>query len=321
MKKMLVIKNITKLNVFCISMLLLIYFSKYVFGNANEIKIEKNVILNSTNINNITKSKIGSFHLRTLQKKLNINTGTIIASNEGNNPLRLYGILIDNNVSNNSDLINDSLNIFVNIDGIRVYNGKLKNKFGNDAACFKVIKKLQSNTSSKVSIIISSGNNSLNKTNKYNFELYLLSTTKDNLDFNFSESRNIKYLGGYYSQDYNKYINEFWAECVEKEDEIWFYYNKTSFNRGFEYIVLDIKNEDVKDIGDIRILCFKKSEMISVKGILEENVVIDWKNNVIKIKKKALAQYDSGFDVRIGSAKTINSTIEMTSYKHYAYEI
>ncbi|MGE5329072.1 MAG: hypothetical protein ACM3KR_06175 [Deltaproteobacteria bacterium] len=140
--------------------------------------------------------------------------------------------------------------------------------------------------------------------------------TKDNLASNLFKTTNRMYIGGYYSQDNSKYINEFWAEYLQKEDEIWFYYNETSYNKGFEYIALDIKNKkNSKDTEDIRILCFKNFKISCVKGILEENIAVDWENNIIKIKKKALNQYNSGFYVRIGSAKTINSPIRMTSYK------
>jgi len=321
MKNELKIKNITKLIAFCLSSLILIYFSKYVFGNGNEIKIEKRIVFKSSELNNVLKGKLGSFHIGKYQNKINIKTGEIIFSNAGNQSLRPYGITAENISGNDLDLVGDFLSIYVEIDGIQVYSGKLSDIFTGSRKYFKIIKKIQPNTDSKMSMTIINNNTNSYKTGEYNFDLYILATSKDNLDVSLTEKKNRMYIGGFYSQDCDKYINEFWGECLQKEDVILFYYNKTSYNKGFEYVILDIKNKNSKRLEDMRIVCFKKFKMISVKGILEESVIVDWENNIIKIKKSALSQYGSCFDVRIGSAETMNSKIQLTSYKTYSLAI
>jgi len=317
MKKTIRFQSIYKFIVFCLSFLILIYFSKYVFGKGNEVIIERQINLKGSELNNVVKGKLGSFHIAKIWKGLNINTGKITINNVGDNPLMLYGITVDNMNENEAEYDKDIINVNVEIDGNVVFNAKLSDIVDGDRKAFKIIKKLQPKANSKISIVISSKENNVCTNNQIKFDLALLATMNDNIDSCFTETKNRMYLGSFYSQDYNKYINEFWGECLKKEDEIWFYYNKTMYSKGFEYIVVDIKNHN-KDFKDIRILCFKKQKMISVKGMNEESVKVDWDNNIIKIKRRALTQYYSGFDIRIGSAKSIASRIQFTSYKFYS---
>jgi len=317
MKKTLKIQNMSKLIAFCLSSLILVYFSKYVFGKGDEILIEKQINLKSSESNDVVKGKLGSFHIVKIKKDVNINTGKITINNVGDNPIRLYGITVDNINGNNVELADDIIN--VEIDGTGVFHGKLSDIINGNKKTFKIIKKLQPRANNKISIKISNTKNNTYIRNEIRFDLYILATIKDEIDTYTTEIKNRMYLGGFYSQDDDKYINEFWGECLEKDNEIWFYYNKTSHNKGFEYIVVDIKNHN-KDAQDIRVICFKKQQMISVKGIDEESVKVDWDNNIIKIKRRALSQDYSGFDIRIGSAKSMASRIQVTSYKFYSYK-
>ncbi|MGE5473758.1 MAG: hypothetical protein ACM3UU_06015 [Ignavibacteriales bacterium] len=322
MKNSIKIKSISKLIAFCMISFLLVYFSKYVFGKGNEIKVEKKICINGIDTNNLIRNKIGSFHIGNFQSKVNINTREIALKNIGDKPFWTYAICAKKNTNGyNFGYVDDSLDINAEIDGVLVYQGKLKNIFNDNNKYFKVIKKIQPNSESKMSIVISNRNYSINKIKEMDFDLYLLSTTKDSMDLENSGKRNRMYLGGYYSQEYNKYINEFWAECLQINGEIWFFYNKTSYNKGFEYIVLDINNENNKNLEGCRVLCFKKDNIISVDGIEEENIEVDWGNNIIKIKKSEFSKFGSGINVRMGSAETLTSKIQMTSYKYYSLTI
>lgn len=316
MKKSIKIKDIARLIVFCLLSFLLVYFSKYVFGKCNEIKIEKRICIKGAEGNNLIRKKIGSFHVENFQTNLNINSGKISLNNMGDSPIWPYSIYAKNNI--NESNIDDTIYISVEIENMKVYEGRLRNIFNDNGGCFKVLKKIQPNNENRLSIIISSRNKPINKINDLSFDLYLFSVTKDLIDSELYTSKNRMYIGGYYSQEYDRYINEFWAECLQVNDEIWFCYNKTSYNKGFEYITLDINNKNIKGC---RVICFKNAKVISVDGVMEEDIKVDWENNIIKIKKSALSRFGSGINIRIGSAKTLTSNMQMTSYKYYSLAI
>lgn len=307
----------------CGFLLIIICFSKYVFGSSNQIFIEKKVSIKNSESGSEVKKKICSINIKKLKKDTVIYIDKITIKNDSNKSLRIYGIAAENINGNGYELLDDILNIGIDIDQTKVYRGKVSDIVNCRKISFTAVKKTQPNSENNISITLSNNsiNNNLYYNNEISFDLCILAASKDIIEIDYSGGKDRIYIGGFYSADGSKYINEFWGECLKKDHEIRFVYNKAFSSKEIEYIVLDIRKHNSNKSEDIRLICFKKTKTVCAKGIKEEDVSIDWADNIITIRENALSEYNPGFDARIGSAEKMLSEIKFTPFKFCRFEI
>lgn len=110
----------------------------------------------------------------------------------------------------------------------------------------------------------------------------------------------------------------FSVKGYDKGSEIWFDWDWISKELQHEYYVVDIKHNDEKtNTYGMRILLFKYEQIISTDGIDENDVSVDWSNDIVKIKKNAFPTKWESIDVKFSNAQTITSPLQSIPYQHW----
>lgn len=262
--------------------------------------------------------------IQNIKPGLPVHIGTTQLKNVGSLPFKLYRITASDFKGSGWDMLDDQLALTVKIGGEQVYNGTISDLRAANGGYFDPIYNVLPDEVRDMELTVlmnaAAGNDYQGKNITCDFTVY----ATQNEAPNNGEPNNERFRFGP-AQDSNGSTAQptFVVDGYNTSSQVCFDWDwRPDDNIVFEKYVLDIKHETgypTTNIQEVRIFIFPDEQVVSVDGIDEADVSVDWSNDVVKINKSAFPVDWEGFEVKLsGLQNNPFGTEKAISYTYWS---
>lgn len=277
-----------------------------------------------------TAEKFAHLNLSGIKPGQTTLLGPAKLKNVGSLPFKLYRIT-SSNVLDDSKL-GEMLKVKVKIDDDTVYEGNISQLVESNGGYFDVINNVQPDRVRELSLEVSMdqnvGNEYQNKTIICDLNVY---ATQNEVPLNGEIEGTTVRFGPALDESGSFARNTFSVDVKNTQDNVVFAWNwepADDKNWGsFEYYILEIKHETGNPTTNVESGRMKmkidpideKTHIIeSTDGISENEILIDWTNDEVKIKKDAFPKDWKGFEVKISGVQEFGGSIMSIPYQYWS---